>query len=301
MALFRSFAKINLSLTVGERRPDGYHALSTVFQTIDWADDVEIERSAEPGVRLELLGAELPTDERNLAVRAARVFLAEQAPAGAGVFIRLTKTLPAGAGLGGGSSNAATVLLGLHRIFERAVQPEWIEPAARRLGADVPFFLVGGTALGVGRGDVLRPLEDAPKPSGQLLLLLPPWGLSTAEVFSALAASRAGAEARPREGEPHLPDSDASFEEWIGCNDLEETAFRLRPELQALYTAAVRSGARKVRMSGSGSTLFALFDTATAAESAVRQWPPEIVCKRIGTLDRAAWRRAGGWDPAGGA
>lgn len=300
MAFFRSFAKINLSLAVGRRRADGYHELRTVFQTIDLADDLEIERRFEPGVKLEVRGATLPTDERNLAVRAAQAFLAERAPAGSGAAIRLTKRIPVAAGLGGGSSNAATVLMGLHRVFERTEEASWLDAAARRLGADVPFFLVGGTALGEGRGDLVSPLVDAPRPSGELVLLLPHGGLATAEVYAALAALRESAGELGENPHLRLPGDRSTFDDWIGRNDLEEAAFRLSPDLGALYTSAVRSGARRVRMSGSGSTLFALFDTAGAVEAAARHWPPGIVWKSIGTLDRAAWRSAGGWDLAGG-
>jgi 4-diphosphocytidyl-2-C-methyl-D-erythritol kinase len=300
MATFRSFAKINLSLRVLGRRTDGYHELRTVFQTIDLADELEIRRCDRPGVALEVRGSDLPSDERNLAFRAAEAFLRERAPAGAGVSIRLTKRIPVGAGLGGGSANAATVLLALERLFEPAADAAWREATARRLGADVPFFLVGGTALGAGRGDIVRPLADARRPRGELLLLLPAAGISTAEVFAALAAPAAAGSDDGETAPFDLPPASSSFEQWIGANDLEAPAFRLRPALATLYTAAVRSGARCVRMSGSGSALFALFDEAGAAAAAARFWPPDIAWKRVETLGREAWRSAGGWAPAGG-
>ncbi|HEX9801526.1 MAG TPA: 4-(cytidine 5'-diphospho)-2-C-methyl-D-erythritol kinase [Thermoanaerobaculia bacterium] len=298
MATFRSFAKINLSLRVAGRRADGYHELSTVFQTIDLADELEIRRRRRAGVELEVRGADLPSDERNLAYRAAEAFLRDRAPAGEGVSIRLEKRIPVGAGLGGGSANAATVLLALERLFAPAPDPGWLQSTARWLGADVPFFLVGGTALGAGRGDVIRPLADAPPPRGDLVLLLPAAGLSTAEVFAAFGAAPIADRRVAASGA--VPTSGAEFAAWVGVNDLEAAAFRVRPALAALYTAAVRSGARRVRMSGSGSTLFALYDAAGAAAEAARFWPPDIVWKRVETLDRAAWRSAGGWAPARG-
>lgn len=300
MKIFRSYAKINLHLEVRGRRPDGYHELRTIFQTVDLADEIGVERSARPGVELEVRGAELPLDERNLAVRAARAFLSAWAPADAGVALRLVKRIPAGGGLGGGSSNAATVLRALGELFAVRPDPAWLARVAGELGADVPFFLHGGTALGSGRGDVIRPLADAPRPRGELVLLLPPAPLATAAVFAELAAPPLPAAPA---GEPVWPRPGANagdFAAWIGDNDLEAPAFRLCPPLGALYTAAVRSGARRVRMSGSGSTLFALFDEAGAAERAARSWPPDIVWKRIETLDRAAWNAASGFELAQG-
>jgi 4-diphosphocytidyl-2-C-methyl-D-erythritol kinase len=299
MAIFRSFAKLNLSLRVLGRRADGFHELRTVFQTIDLHDEIEIEARARPGVELAVHGADLPSDERNLVHRAAQAFLAERGPVGGGVAIRLAKSIPVGAGLGGGSANAATVLLGLERLFARDSEPAWLADTARRLGADVPFFLVGGTALGRGRGDEIEPLADAPPPRGALVLLVPPAGLPTGEVFAALGAPPLAGSAVPKRETVAAPDGD-DFAAWIGDNDLEAPAFRLRPALGALYTAAVRSGARRVRMSGSGSALFALYDAAGEAAAAARFWPPDIVWRRVETLGRAAWRHAGGWAPAGG-
>jgi len=292
----RSFAKINLHLEVAGRRSDGYHELRTVFQTISLADEIAVERRRAAGVELRVEGADLPNDGRNLAHRAAARFLAERAPAGAGVAIELRKAIPAGGGLGGGSSNAATVLRALERLFGLPAAAGWLRRVGGELGADVPFFLVGGTAIGRGRGDEIEALPDAPRPRGPLVLLTPDDGLSTAAVFAELAPaeSRGAAEfAWPP------PKSDAGdFADWIGDNALEAPAFRLRPQLAALYTAAVRSGARRVRMSGSGSSIFALYGSAAEAERASGSWPPEIAWTRFETLGRSAWNAASGFGDA---
>jgi 4-diphosphocytidyl-2-C-methyl-D-erythritol kinase len=301
MKRYRSFAKINLHLEVAGRRADGYHALRTVFQTIDLADEMRIDRRQRAGVELRVEGADLPTDERNLAVRAARLVLDEWAPRGCGVAIELRKRIPPGGGLGGGSANAATALLALVELFGLAPGPGPLRAAARSLGADVPFFLVGGTALGTGRGDEIRPLPDAPQPRGELVLLLSHSGLSTAAVFAALAASAAPAADAERPFEWPPPGSvSGEFAAWIGENALEAPAFRLRPELGALYTAAVRSGARRVRMSGSGSALFALYENEGDAARAAGSWPPDVLWKRVETMGRAAWLAASGLELAAG-
>jgi 4-diphosphocytidyl-2-C-methyl-D-erythritol kinase len=296
MRRFRSFAKINLHLEVAGRRDDGYHELRTVFQTISVADEITVARRRAAGVELRVEGADLPSDARNLAFRAAARFLAERAPSAAGVAIELRKRIPAGGGLGGGSSNAATVLRALERLFRLPTDAEWLRRVGRDLGADVPFFFVGGTAIGRGRGDEIEPLVDAPAPRGVLVLMAPDFGLSTAAVFAALApvpSRGAAAFAWPPQG------ADAGdFAGWIGENVLEDPAFRLRPELGALYTAAVRSGARRVRMSGSGSSLFALYASVGEAERASRSWPPEIAWTRFETLGRAAWNAASGFGGA---
>lgn len=307
MPTFASFAKINLHLEVVGRRADGYHELRTIFQTIDLADRVTLEPRREPRVELAVAGAPgLPTGRENLAVRAAESFLAAHpdAPFG-GVAITLDKRIPAGGGLGGGSSNAATVLLGLARL---AGLDPFEPPIARRLadlagplGADVPFFLVGGCALGLDRGDRIVPLPDPlPPAAGQELhLVLPPFGLSTAEVFRGIE--------RPGDPTPFAPLERAlagdrvALDALVGRNDLEAPAFALSPPLAAMYTALVREGAGRVRMSGSGSSLFAFFADAASAGKAVAGLPREVHWFRVSMLGRDEWRRAGGFDsPAGG-
>ena len=303
MKSFRSCAKLNLHLEVVGRRPDGYHELRTVFQTIDLADDVRIDRRSAPGPELVVTGADVPGDRRNLAWRAAEAFLRHWGGAArGGVRIELDKRIPPGAGLGGGSSNAAVVLAGMSRLWGLGNEPEGLAAVAAELGADVPFFLVGGTAVGLGRGDRLIALEDGrirPAPHDpQLRLALPPFGVATAEVFAGVAA---GMQRRPFPAlERALSGVPVRWDELIGDNDLEAAAFRLRPELGALYTELVRSRARRVRMSGSGSTLFALFDEASAADDIADRLPPGTAWVQVLALGRAAWRRASGLIPIEG-
>jgi 4-diphosphocytidyl-2-C-methyl-D-erythritol kinase len=294
MPTFRSFAKVNLHLEVVGRREDGYHELRTLFQTIDLADELEVERGGR-GVALEVVGADLPAGPGNLAWRAAAAFLARWADAGEGVRLRLTKRIPAGGGLGGGSANAATVLLALCAVWNlRPAYPElWRE--ARELGADVPFFLVGGTALGFGRGDEIVPLPDPAGPARELWLAMPPFAVPSRAVFEALE------DARRRQPSALLLAAEIGAAPprergWVGDNDLEPAAFRLRPELEAIYTHLAGAGATAVRLSGSGSTLFALFDDPAAARAAGVGLPFGTTWLRSRALDRAAWRRASGFD-----
>lgn len=307
MKTFRSFAKINLHLEVLRRRPDGYHDLRTVFQTVDLADEVGLE-TTRAGIELRVTGADLPVDHRNLAWRAAAAFLARY-PGEAGrrgVRIELDKRIPVQGGLGGGSSNAATVLLGLARLRGLEAGPGeragGLGVMARELGADVPFFLLGGTAVGEGRGDLLTALDDGavrPLARGQgLWLAVPPFGVSTREAFDSAPARG--------EGPPFarlaaaLAGERVALEDLIGDNDLERPVFAARPELEALYTDLVRSGATRVRMSGSGSTLFALYDDPAAARPVAGFLPPGSAWMQVATLGRAEWRRAGGFDSSEG-
>ncbi len=251
MATYRSFAKINLHLEVVGRRPDGYHELRTVFQTVSLCDLIDVT-AADSGVRLELAGLEVAAGGENLAHRAAVMFL-ERWGEGRGVRLRLDKRIPVEGGLGGGSSNAATVLLALRDLFGEPASVDDLIGIAASLGADVPYFLVGGTALGTGRGDRIEELPDLAEE--RLSLVSPASGVSTRRVFESGLLGAAG-EPDPliealRQGRVGRPS------QAVGRNDLEPAVLALSPQVQAVYTALVQTGARQIRVSGSGATLFA--------------------------------------------
>lgn len=280
----RSFAKINLGLSVLGRRADGYHDIHTTLQAIDLADDLLLEE--DDALSLSVGGPfDVPADETNLALRAARA-LAERYP-GRGVRITLTKAIPPGSGLGGGSSNAAATLMGLDRLWRIQADPGVLFAIARRLGADVPFFLYGGACLGVGRGDELLPLPD--QPEWTVLVVWPGVGLSTKEVYDGLplaltrprilssmkgflpvpperagrkedvpgVAGLAGAGAPPGVAAPRGQQVPPCVD-----NDLEETAFSKLPRLRKLKGRLLDSGALAAAMSGSGSSVFGLFPSS---------------------------------------
>ncbi len=203
-------AKINLHLAIGGRRPDGYHDVETVLQTLALHDTLTFEHSdssdrhsdgnrvsdggATFTLRCDVAG--VPLDSSNLVARAAAL-LVEAAGLGAtpGACVTIEKRIPMQAGLGGGSADAAAALIGLARLWQLRLDPRQLHALGARLGADVPFFLDGGTALGVGRGDELRPLPDLPPHA--VLLVMPPLGVSTADAYRWLDEARATAAATP--------------------------------------------------------------------------------------------------------
>jgi len=248
---YRSFAKINLHLEVVGRRQDGYHELRTVFQTVSLCDLVGVELGGS-SVELETGGLAVPGGRANLAHRAAEAYR-EIWGDGRGVRLRLDKRIPIEGGLGGGSSNAATVLSALRDLFGRPADVADLLAPAAALGADVPYFLVGGTVLGRGRGDDLEPLPDLDEE--EVWLVKPEQGVSTREIFASdrLPARR---RAHPRlaavlRGEARLPS------QVVGVNDLQDTILGLYEGVKDVYTALVQTDAEGVRVSGSGATVFA--------------------------------------------
>jgi 4-diphosphocytidyl-2-C-methyl-D-erythritol kinase len=266
-------AKINWLLHVGRRRDDGFHELETLFQTISLSDTLVIEPSER--YSLEIDDPAIPNGEENLITRAWRA-LGEVA-AVPPVRISVTKRIPAGGGLAGGSSNAAATLLALRRMFELDVSDAQLHDIALQLGSDVPFFLVGGLAWATGRGERLTPLEpliDLP-----LLLVLPPTGVSTPVAFRRLAEMRAanalevspfiGLE-RAREALAALARGESGQLELLR-NDLEAPVFELLPQLAEIRQRLYDAGALFARMSGSGSTIFGAFRTPDLRDRAATQ------------------------------
>lgn len=261
-------AKINLWLRVLGRLPDGYHQVETVLQTISFADRLTL-RSAGSGIALACSDSRLPCNEHNLAYRAAAL-LARQAP-GHGVQIYLEKIIPWRAGLGGGSSDAAAVLRGLNRLWGLNLSWQQLLPLAKTLGADVPFFLQGGAGVGRGRGDELEALAMQPRLS--LILIQPPFGLSTPKVYSCWQST--GVE--PAGSLPDLllalQQSDVEAIGRLLHNDLEEPAFSLAPQLANVKNRLSKAGFPCL-LSGSGACLFALLPEKAGEPAG--SWLPKI-------------------------
>jgi len=238
-------AKLNLFLEVLARRPDGYHELDSILAAIDLRDRVELEKA--PGISLTIEGADLPADETNLAWRAA-------AALGLGARIHLVKEIPAGAGLGGGSSDAAAVLLGLHELYGIPVRIPELTRIAAKLGADVPFFLHGGLARCRGIGDRVDPLESPG--SRRFLLLLPELPVATKRIFDALGP---GLPENPRTATIFLEkyQEAAPGAEVPYFNRLEAAAERVVPRLRMIREDAERRFGRRFTLTGSGSSYFA--------------------------------------------
>ncbi|MDT5296440.1 MAG: 4-diphosphocytidyl-2-C-methyl-D-erythritol kinase [Acidobacteriota bacterium] len=262
-----AFAKINLGLRVAGRRADGFHEISTVFQTVTLHDKLTFETRLDDDVlELSCSDPDIPVDESNLVLRAAFA-LRERFGVRRGARVVLEKVIPAGGGLGGGSSDAATTLLALSRLWEIETDGRELTEIGARLGADVPFFLTGGTALGTGTGTNIRPLEDVPKM--HLLVVAPGVGVSTAEAYKALGAP---ALTKPytvanlfvSRTEADFPDSLCD----VMSNDFEAVVVRLHPEIGRVRDAITETGARRVMLSGSGSSVFGVFESKGEAERA---------------------------------
>lgn len=282
---YRSFAKVNLHLEVRGRRPDGYHELATVFQTVDFCDLLTLELEGR-GVSLEIAEGGAPAGAENLAHSAAMRFLERWWPDG-GVNISLRQGIPMRGGLGGGSSNAATVLLAMQELLGSPARAQDLELLARELGADVPYFLVGGTAVGLGRGDEVRPVAELPET--QLWLATPPVGISTAEVFAAWdhLTARPATSSIGRLAEGSLADWPEVAE---GRNDLEALVVGRYPPVKRLYDARLGSGASWVRFSGSDSTLLAWFSDSEASTGLEARLPAGCNAFRARTLTRRSCR-----------
>jgi len=281
----RAHAKINVSLAVRGVRPDGYHELRTVFRSLALHDTLRFER-ADEGFAIACAAPGVPLDERNLVWKAARLVWGAAGRSGEPVGrVRLTKQIPAQGGLGGGSADGAAALVGWDRLWDTRLPAARLRELAVCLGADVPFFLCAGTALGLERGDELQPLPDGP--SRWVVLVFPPFGVSTSEAFrwwdedqdrltsggSRLAAATHMATMTPQTaGRSPQADPLAVF------NDLERSVTRRHPQLADIRERLERAGAEAAAMTGSGSTIFGLFAAKEAAEAARDQ------------LGQAGWR-----------
>ncbi len=295
--LLPAYAKINLGLEVLGARQDGYHELRTLFQTIELHDDVVVRPRAR-GLAVRCDHPDVPRDEGNLALRAA-LELQRYAGVGKGAEIAITKRIPVGGGLGGGSSDAAAVLMGLDHLWGVGLGPAGLQPLARRLGADVPFFLVGGTALGLARGDEVYPLRRQVR--GHTLIVDLGRPVSTAAVFARVDRSLT-----PRENSHTIFRFVSSDLEGLRAfpilsNELERAALEEAPDLAdrvgRIRGILIRGGAALALLSGSGSSFFGLFEDgrqAQGAQSALVAAGFIVLRARTVSLDqyRRAWSRS---------
>ena len=265
----RAHAKINLDLRVLGTRPDGFHELRTVFQAIGLHDTVEcVPREGPFAIECDVAG--VPLDRANLVWRAAETLWRSARRTGPlrDVLIRLTKRIPLQAGLGGGSADAAATLLGLVELWKLPVRPSQLTDVAATLGSDVPFFLSGGTALGLGRGDEVYPLADLPR--HWIVLLVPGFGVSSADAYRWYDDEREVAGGATRREAQYVPGPWPSRAAQM-INDLETPIARHHPEIDQMRSALRRSGALAAAMTGSGSTVFGLFQRRRDATAAVER------------------------------
>jgi 4-diphosphocytidyl-2-C-methyl-D-erythritol kinase len=243
-------AKVNLALEVLGRRADGYHEIVTVLQTVDLSDRLVLEEA--PGLQLRTAAVTVPSDARNLALRAAGA-LREAAQVQRGVRLTLDKRIPVAAGLGGGSADAAAVLLGLNRLWRLRWPLDRLSEVATTLGMDVPFFLRGGGALATGRGEKLEPV---PSPGLALVLVNPRVGSSTAEVYGRVTPEMYTDGGRARALVEALRSRRTARVAQSLYNGLEAAAGPAQPEIGRMQAALLAAGALGAAMSGSGPTVF---------------------------------------------
>jgi 4-diphosphocytidyl-2-C-methyl-D-erythritol kinase len=284
-----AFAKINLCLHVLGRRPDGYHELRTIFQSISLHDTLELSLATSPGITLETNDAALPAGRENLVYRALETLSSELGMRG-GLHARLEKRIPVARGLGGGSSDAAAALIGLLRLTRKTVPLPRLMEIGASLGADVPFFLFGGRALAIGRGDEIYPLTDTAKRS---ILVISPQGIgvSTKEAYQWVSE-----ELTNRSEPPNI------WGFWALCwsrpeavsNDFERPVFSRHPRLGEIRAGLLERGAADAALAGSGSAVFGVFRNPAQARRAARAFPEDSVFV-VETLSREKYGRALGW------
>ena len=284
-----AFAKINLHLQVLGRRPDGYHELRTIFQTLSLRDTLELSLSRQPGITLEVSDPNLPAGPENLVYRAIETIGGEIGFKG-GIHAILEKRIPVARGLGGGSSDAAAALIGMLKLTGAKVPLKRLAEIAARLGADVPFFLFGGRALAVNRGDEIYPLTDVAR---RIVVVVSPRdiGVSTKDAYQWLSA-----ELTKRQEAPNI---------WGFCalcwsrpgkvsNDFEGPVFGRHPRLGEIRDGLLKRGAAEAALAGSGSAVFGIFRNPAQARRAAREFPEDSVFV-VETLSREAYGRALGW------
>jgi 4-diphosphocytidyl-2-C-methyl-D-erythritol kinase len=288
-----AFAKVNLCLDVLGKRADGYHELRTIFHTVTLHDTLRFRPGRAPGIQLQIEGNEQLSQEaakKNLVYRAVDA-LRKELKIRTGVEILLQKRIPAGRGLGGGSSDAAAALLGYLQFTRKRLEPTRLLPIAVSLGADVPFFLLGGRALGIGKGDEIYPLPDIPK---QTLLIVSPKNIHvpTPDAYRWLHAPELASLTK-------FAATHKLFEFCALCwsaqgerlsNDFEEAVFRRHPRLKQIRRALLQGGASEALLAGSGSAVFGVFPSPAKARRAVVGFPHDqtFVCE---TISRSRYAR----------
>lgn len=270
--------KINRELRVGARRADGYHEILSRFSSIDFADRLEVEDARD--LDLTCMGLPVPGGESNLVWRAARM-LSDWLGIRPRARIRLEKRVPAGAGLGGGSADAAVALVLLSRLWGSTISRDDLAGIAAGIGSDVPFFLFGGEADVSGRGERVTPREDAAQTG--LVLWIPPFSIATADVYAAFARRAAGTARLPDRLEIEITRN------FLGPNDLASAVLEVRSEMES-YLHNASQAASEFAITGSGCALV-LYGVSPEGERLLAESHPEATLRRVRTLTRGEYMR----------
>jgi 4-diphosphocytidyl-2-C-methyl-D-erythritol kinase len=285
-----SFAKINWSLRIVGKRDDGFHEICTAFQTVSLQDAITFSESRSVG--LTCSNNAITTGEDNLCVRAARA-LQQRFSVDDGAAIHLEKQIPSPGGLGGGSSNAAVTLIGLSRLWRLKATRDDLLQIAAEIGSDVPFFLTGGTALGTGRGEIVEPIPELA--ASEMLVVTPDVDVSTAKAFAKLNAPNL------TKTEPNrilrvcrLEAESLDLRHTELKNDFEPSAFLAYPEIRRVKETLLELGAVNAAMSGSGASVFAIFDKQETRQAAQKALEHESSWRKfaVATISRSSYREA---------
>ncbi|MDU2063831.1 MAG: 4-(cytidine 5'-diphospho)-2-C-methyl-D-erythritol kinase [Sporomusaceae bacterium] len=267
MVEVKAYAKINLALDVLHKRSDGYHAVNMIMQSVDLYDDVTLE-TAPSGITVCTDRSDLPGGPSNLAYRAAALFQ-ETCSLSAGVYITLHKKIPMAAGLAGGSSDAAAVLIGMNELFQTGLSQAELEAIGAKVGSDVPFCLTGGTQLATGRGEQLQRLPDLPPL--WVLLVKPSLAVATSWVYQNYSAEKVSCRPDVAAMTQALASGDITSLVQSSANVLESVTLAHYPEVAAIKAQLAQAAPLVALMSGSGPTVFALFTTRDKALAAAKQ------------------------------
>ena len=274
----RALAKINLGLDVIGKREDGYHEVRMIMQTINMYDQLEIEKKDEPGISITTNLPFIPTDERNLVYKAAKLLM-DEFDIQEGITVELQKFIPVAAGMAGGSSNAAAVLFGINRMFSLGLSQKELMERGVTLGADVPYCVMRGTVLAEGIGEILTPLPACPK--CHVLIAKPPISVSTKLVYEKLDS---------HEIEDH-PDIDGIID-GLKAHDIEKVASSMGnvlekvtieeyPVIEQIKNVMKEQGALNAMMSGSGPTVFGIYDSKEKARKAAAKIREKQLAKQV--------------------
>lgn len=285
-----SFAKINWNLRVLGKRSDGFHELFTVFQTVSLHDTISFAESE----RLELTcdDPNVPSDDRNLIIKAAKA-IKELRGITRGSRIHLDKRIPSPGGLGGGSSNAAVALIGLRRLWDVSIDDGELNEIAMVLGSDGPFFLYGGTAIGTGRGESIEPINEIDE--REMLIVTPPVNVSTRDAFNDLNAETLTNEGLNRILPVCRKDAESlDPRHSVLINDFEASVFSVYPEIERVKNTLIELGAVTAAMSGSGASVFAVFDKKETRQAAEKALEHEGAWRKfaVSTISRDEYRGA---------
>ncbi len=281
----KSRAKINLHLDIVGKREDGYHLLETIMQQIDLYDDIEITKT-DSGIITNTSSEYVPDGEKNIAYKAAKILI-DDFPSINGVKINIEKRIPVGAGLGGGSSNAACVLIGMNKLFNLNLSDEQLIEYGVKLGADVPFAIIGGTAIATGIGEILTKIKGL---NNQWVLITKPnLSVSTKEIYENFDTSKIRKTRDLNKLVESIESQDISTMSNLMFNSLEEVTFSKYSSAKDLKQKLKELGATAVMMSGSGPTIFGFYKTFDKGKKSLEHlkklYPQSYLIKTYTTME----------------